>query len=224
MRTGCNPRIKTTMKKRIGIIGLGLTIACLMSSGCASVKSSLDNIGGAAALVDYSIEELDKAYQKWLVQYEEAGGTIGNDTAVVEEAGTDASATDNSVDAILFKYLVWTYGGVAGGTALLSDPRISAFKVSGDKMSFKWDVDLSAWGLGNDEAGALACLFCYVDGEYRGGKFEWISSSRTTRDFGNIRDGYNKWIPSDLDRAEAYIFVVVSKDGKKRSNVVYFEK
>ena len=36
----------------------------------------------------------------------------------------------------------------------------------------------------------------------------------------NVHNGYNGWSKSDFDRAEAYAFVVVSSDGKRRSNVI----
>lgn len=199
---------------------MSLAVTCLIGSGCASIQSAYDNFGGAAALVDYSIEELDKAYQKWLAQYEDAGGTIGNDPAEVEEA----APVEEGIDAVAFSELEWKYGGFSGGSAILSEPRISNIKVSSSGMSISWDVKLSSWGLAESDAGALACLFCKVDGAWRGGKFDWISSSRATRDFKNINSGYNGWSASDFNRATAYAFVVVSKDGKRRSNVAYCVK
>ena len=63
-------------------------------------------------------------------------------------------------------------------------------------------------------------LFCEQDGKWVGGKFDWISTSRTTRDFANIRSGYNGWDPSAISKADRCAFVVVSKDGKRRTNVI----
>ena len=126
-----------------------------------------------------------------------------------------------TVDAVSFDTLQWKYGGFNGSGAKLDVPRISNLSVKSNGLSLTWDVNLSGWGLSNDDwRGALACLFCKVDGVWKGGKMDWISSSRATRDFHNIRDGYNGWDKQAIERADAYAFVVVSADGKRRSNVV----
>jgi hypothetical protein len=66
----------------------------------------------------------------------------------------------------------------------------------------------------------VACLFCYSGGKWVGGKFDWVSTSRRTRDFKNIHEGYHGWSPTVFKNATAYAFVIVSKDGKSRSNVI----
>ena len=53
-----------------------------------------------------------------------------------------------------------------------------------------------------------------------GGKFDWISSSRSTRDFKNIYGGYGGWNLSNVPKTTTAAFVIVSKDGKWRSNIV----
>ena len=68
---------------------------------------------------------------------------------------------------------------------------------------------------------AVACLFVMdEDGRWIGGKFEWISSSRDTREFTNIHDGYNGWSLRDVPNPTEVAFVVFRKDGKKRSNIL----
>jgi hypothetical protein len=74
------------------------------------------------------------------------------------------------------------------------------------------------------DAACLACLFCKLDGRWRGGKFDWISTSRTTRGFENVRDGYGGWRKDAIEAAEAFAFVICSSDGKKRTNVALFAK
>ncbi len=193
-----------------------LAAVALIGSGCASLQTML---------ADIDIEKLDAIYQEWLAKYEAEGGTFGNAVDVVkdkiEEAKEDPAT---SVDAVAFSSLAWSYGGFNGASAALDSPRISNLAVSGSGLSLKWDVGLSVWGLGNKDADAIAALFCRVDGKWRGGKFDWISTSRATRSFTNIKTGYHGWRASDLGNADAYAFVVISKDGKHRSNVITCKK
>ena len=138
-------------------------------------------------------------------------------------ATTTASAASSAVDEVNFSLLQWSYGGFKGGDAKLgSQPRISNLKVSGGGMSYSW-ASGGCENLGaasSTEASCLACLFCHYDGKWIGGKFDWISTSRRTRDFENIESGYNGWSPAVFSRADAYAFVIVSRDGKTRSNVI----
>lgn len=119
--------------------------------------------------------------------------------------------------------LVYCYGGVNGENAI-EDPntQITALTINGGGLSYQWsNGDLSNWGLSHKDAGALACVF-YLgdDGRWYGGKFEWISSSRTTRSFTNINSGYRGWEPSKFHNATKRGFLILSKDGKKRTNFI----
>ena len=121
--------------------------------------------------------------------------------------------------------LHYVYGGVKGENAV-EDPRvrISNLHINGRSgMSYSWNngSSLSAWGLNNDTAGALACIFYQgSNGEWYGGKFDWISASRRTRDFKNLNDGYNGWQPEKFYAAKRHGFLILSSDGKKRSNFI----
>jgi hypothetical protein len=68
----------------------------------------------------------------------------------------------------------------------------------------------------------VACLFVQrSDGKWVGGKFDWISSSRTTRDFNNILDKpYLGWNLNGVPNPCSVVYVVVKADGKKRSNTI----
>lgn len=57
-------------------------------------------------------------------------------------------------------------------------------------------------------------------GAWVGGKFDWISSSRRSRDFVNVYSGYAGWSLADVPNPCQAAFVIVSPDGKKRSNVI----
>ena len=109
---------------------------------------------------------------------------------------------------------------------------IGGLEMSKNGLSFEYDFDLSTWGLeetqyeGGPHGGAIACLFVLDnDGKWVGGKFDWISSSRRTRGFENIygtgpEGAYGGWDLSNVPKSTTAAFVIVSADGKLRSNVI----
>ena len=162
-----------------------------------------------------------------------AGGNKPITTAASQEkeaAGTgagEAAATTAHDDAVNFDILNWDYGGFNGSKASLSSKaRIKNLKVSSSGMSYSWEAggceDLGA--ASRDHADCLACLFVLVGGAWRGGKFDWISTSRQTRDFKNIEGSYNGWPKNSIGNADAYAFVIVGRDAKTRTNVIIFSK
>jgi len=133
------------------------------------------------------------------------------------EAPEDAAAAD----AIDFASLEWKFGGENGSKAALSTPRLSNLKASATSISYKWEKGLDDWGLAKEDAGALACLFVTrLDGSVVGGKFDWVSTSRSSRGLENVLDGYEGWTLADVPATTKIYFVVLSKDCRKRSNVV----
>ena len=154
------------------------------------------------------------------------GGSVPSSSASSAQASTPAatpSASANADDAVDYSLLQWSYGGFKGGNAKLSSKaRIKNLKVSSSGMSYSW-VSGGCADLGcssSTDASCLACLFVLVGGKWVGGKFDWISTSRLTRDFANIKDGYNGWPKDAIGKAEKYAFCIVSKDGKSRTNVI----
>jgi hypothetical protein len=70
-----------------------------------------------------------------------------------------------------------------------------------------------------------ACLFVSRNGSWQGGKFDAISTSRVTRDFKNIYgEGYKGWPTNAVATGTDFVFVIVSKDGSKRTNVIRFKR
>ncbi len=128
-----------------------------------------------------------------------------------------------SKDEVDFASLDFCWGSFSGGKAKLVDGcEIGSLKVSGSGLSYKWAKG-GCEKLGassSTDAACLACLFCKIDGRWKGGKFDWISTSRLTRGFENITDGYNGWQKDAVSKATEYAFVIVSKDGGKRTNVI----
>lgn len=135
---------------------------------------------------------------------------------------TEKASEPASIDEVSYSKLKWTYGGFNGSGAVYKDGVvISSLSVHDSGMSYAWKSgNCEMLGAsGHTNADCLACLFCFVDGEWRGGKFEWISTSRLTRSWHNLH-GYNGWRFSDYENAKEVCFVIVSKNGRKRSNVI----
>lgn len=132
----------------------------------------------------------------------------------------DVPAT--ALDDVFFGEFHWDWGGFDGSKAEKGEVEIAGLKMGRDGLSFNYIEDLSHWGLSHEDyTGALACLFvCDRDGRWVGGKFDWISSSRRTRDFANVFGGYNGWSLFNVPNPTMAAFVIVSVNGKKRSNVI----
>lgn len=134
----------------------------------------------------------------------------------------DKSASEPQAPAAL---LFWRFGGFDGARAV-EDPavRIADLRVSSGGLSYRWETPqgLSAWGLARGQADAIAAAFYWDDarGNWIGGKFDWISTSRTTRDFKNISAGYHGWDSQAFFAARKIAFCIVSRDGARRSNIV----
>lgn len=123
-------------------------------------------------------------------------------------------------DGVSYGSLRWTYGGVNGSGAVQSGVSISGLSMGKNSLSFTYNRNLSAWGYSNGDASALACFFVQKsDGSWVGGKFDWISSSRTSRDLSHTRN-YNGWNLSGVPNPCKCAFVIVDKGLKKRSNVL----
>ena len=143
----------------------------------------------------------------------------------IAETLNHSSTESNTIN---YDELSWCWGGFNGSGAVeTSSAQISNLSVSMNGMSYSWSTGgCEQLGASNrtDASQTLACLFCLIDGEWRGGKFDWISTHRLTRDFHNIETSYHGWDASAISKASAYRFVIVSKDGKTRTNVIEVTK
>lgn len=134
-----------------------------------------------------------------------------------EGSSPPASSFPSSSPVLLFRY-----GGFDGSRAVEDlATQIRDLRVSKDGLSYKWAKgNLRNWGLADTDAGALACAFYWDGSTWVGGKFDWISTSRTSRSFENVRAGYNGWDSAAFFAAKKHGFCIVSKDGKKRTNLL----
>lgn len=120
----------------------------------------------------------------------------------------------------------WCYGGV-NGSGSVEDPncQIENLKISANGMSYRWKdgKTMKAWNeVSPSECTGLACIFYYDENSksWKGGKFDHISSSRTTRDFKNLH-GYNGWNYDAFMAAKKHAFCILSYNNKKRTNIIF---
>ena len=206
---------------------LGDIILGQLNPGCteAQVKNQIKAIlakGRRAVGFEYS----RGPDRKLSIAALEAGAEgVGNwDGGALPTAKEDSVVAPAAEDSVDFSQLDFCWGGFKGASAKLdAKARIFSLSVSSSGMSYKWIAggceQLGASGH-EDYSKTLACLFVLIDGRWRGGKFDWISTSRTSRDFKNVKDGYNGWDKDAIGKASKFAFVIVSSDGKKRTNVI----
>ena len=148
-----------------------------------------------------------------------------NDFGAIDAMGrAGGSATASSVvvsaDEVDFSKLRWTDGGFDGSRAVLSAPCIADLAFSARRVDFKWLVGMESWGYGREQADGVFCLFVEKpDGTWSGGKFEWVSTSRTWRGLENMFEGEYRRDFSGVANPCRTAVVVVSKDRTKRTAV-----
>lgn len=165
--------------------------------------------------------ELDRSPNRSLCEAALAGGAFGVGNW---EGGGIPAAEGVNQDAVVYGSLNWDKGGFDGRKATRRDGvEIADLKIMADGMSYRW-VKGGCEELGapsrTDFSKTLACIF-YIDkaGKWTGGKFDWISTSRTTRDWKNPRGKYDRWNAAEFDAATEFAFVIVGTGGR-RSNVI----
>lgn len=130
--------------------------------------------------------------------------------------------TSNGVDDVDFSKLVW-HGDFDGSRAVLDAPRLSCLTFHGnEEVTFRWDVGMENWGFARgDASGVFSMFFQHADGVWRGGRMEWVSTSRTQRDLANLSDPKFHFDISTLPNpCRGAIVVHNGRAGTKRSNVV----
>jgi hypothetical protein len=194
----------------------------LCMAGCAEIPQVFDPSDEPMRYVVTNVAHRASAIE----HLAQASATLESPVAQAEAEGGKAPSA--GTDAVPFDQLQWLYGGFRGGNAtLVAGCEIGSLKVSSSGMSYKW-VKGGCEQLGASSRTAADCICALFvkgkDGQWRGGKFDWISTSRTTRSFENIKGEYHGWPSDAIETAAAYAFVITSKDGKRRSNVTVSAK
>ena len=195
---------------RAGMVVVVVVILAWLCWGCASL----------GPLVEKGMAELDRQAKKWEEKQ--------NKLPPVEDDPQAAGGLQTGLDAVEYDKLQWLYGGFDGKNAKWDRVTLADFRCDGRSVYYRWAQGLDVWGIPHTEAGgAIFAVFYLRDGKWVGGKMDWVSTSRASRELKhtdvNSKDGaYGTWKQAGFTlpvRGEI-VAVVVSANGARRSNVV----
>lgn len=143
-------------------------------------------------------------------------------------------STPSGADEIDFSSIRW-FGSPSHAKAVTVQDCIISDLVVGSKLTFKYKHGgCEAFGATSksDASYAHACFgYLNAQGIWVMAKADWISTSRTSRDFANVDSGYNHFDAAAFRAAKQYAFCiagVTSAGGGvssgKRSNVIFYLK
>lgn len=118
----------------------------------------------------------------------------------------------------------WCYGGFDGSRARHDARcRISSLRVTNPSgLSLRWLSGIPGdWAKDQNGLVIFALFFQAPDGSWKGGKIDWINAARSTRDLKNPAAGYGGWNWNEYLAAKKHAAVVVSADGRQRSNWIF---
>lgn len=105
-----------------------------------------------------------------------------------------------------------------------NDAQIKDFKMDKKGMSYKWAKGgcESLGAKDKSDAGATLAVCGYSNNgiDYHVTKFDWISTSRTTRSWENVKEHYNGINPDTFFEAPYHCFFICDKHGNYRTNVL----
>ena len=199
---------------------LGIIAAVVFIAGCATYTPlTPEQIDATVAAVTNS-----NAYAEIVAQIRDRE-TQERVIEAIENEGIPL-VIDSAEDAVPFSSLSFTYGGVKGSSCqLVKTARIKNLKADNSDMSYQWEVE-GCEELGASSrtsyAGISACLFVKNSaGQWVGGRFDAISTSRLTRSFKNITgEQYRGWRRDEFYASKEVLFVIISDDCKWRTNVI----
>ncbi len=211
---------------KYGEVVLGqLNLGCTTSQVKSQIKAIL-KLGKRAIGFEYS-RSPDRSL--CLAALEAGAEGVGNwdggslPTATNQEPETGNQEPGTVEDAVDYTLLDWRWGGFSGKNAKLAGARIYNLSITDKGLSYKWisgscsDLDAACT---HKNPCCTCALFCLVGGKWVGGKFEHISTDRTSRGLKNVQEGYGGWDPSALSKAEKYAFVILDDGAKRRTNVI----
>lgn len=175
-----------------------------------------------------AIAELDARDAEWRSKYFEQA--VSNFLAKVESGEITTkpnkdSGKPDSLDQLDFNLFNFTYGGFKANNAVMTDvsPRISNLRFDKRSLYFTYDRGLDGWGFSHSDPGAIcAVFFKNTEGRWVGGKFDWISTSRTSRELKHCttEPTYSNWTMAGIPNPCEAAFVIFDRVGRQRSNVL----
>lgn len=210
-----------------GIVAVAVVagIVAFCCSGCSTLRSIVEN----PTVQDMAMDQLDRLADKWIAKLEKLP-PVEVPPVVTPEPGKPVPPVAAAGDQLPFSSLTWFHnnagfpGGFDGRKAVFDRVTISGMNFNGKSLTFKWDTTLTPWGIPDKQAGAIVCVFFERDGQWVGGKFDWISApDRASRGLEHCDSGkYSNWpaVGIKLPFRGRIAFGVFSADGKRRSNIL----
>lgn len=111
-----------------------------------------------------------------------------------------------------------------GNCRQTTDAQIKDFKMDKKGMSYKWAKGgcESLGAKDKTDAGSTLAICGYSNNgiDYHVTKFDWISTSRTTRSWENVYEHYNGINPDTFFNALYHCFFICDKHGNYRTNIL----
>ena len=111
-----------------------------------------------------------------------------------------------------------------GNCRLNPDALIKDFRMDKKGMGYKWDKggceQLGAKDKGDAGMTLAVCGYSNDGINYHVTKFDWISTSRTTRSWENVYEHYNGINPEVFFNAKHHCFFICDKHGNYRTNIL----
>lgn len=204
--------------KLFAVIVLALTIA----TGCYSVRvQMLDDPPEVHWTGPFSFDTTNK-----LDTTTNLPGHSQNDSAPTNEYISIPSVPNQPVTPEVppIAFQIESFGSPNCSKAKeVSEAQIKDLKISKNGLTYRW-VAGGCEKLGASSASDYSQTLAvagYGDGKtFKAAKFDWISTDRLTRSFENIYDHYNGFDPDKFFSAKHRCFFIMSKDGKKRTNIL----
>lgn len=117
--------------------------------------------------------------------------------------------------------LEWRYGNFKPASDCKEDRELVYVKSDGKSVTFQLPSK-DYWGATHENPTMRCCAFYWDGSKYVGGFWEWQSPDRKNREFTNIKGNYGGWSAGKdaFLNAKRRAFVVCSKDGRHRTNIV----
>ncbi len=204
----------------LAAIAIGAILGLLFSScGCATLPEG-DSWG---AIIRDGYDTVRDIYKWDRAQKGRAKAEASQPTTPEPTPPTSPEPTPSTQDYADYSSFQWRYGGENFSSAAHTGAVAITFKgLSANRIDYSWDRDLSNWGIKDPKAAdAVVCAFIQDStGNWIGGKTDWVSTSRKSRDFNNVYNGYKGWSLSGIPNPTQLALVIVRRDGKERSNVI----
>ncbi len=158
----------------------------------------------------------NKFWSDFVVEYDE--DAVASMYSMAGGGGGEGSGgCDSSATGVSFGDAEWCYGGYTPDS--LSKGSFT-YKVTGGTTNSITSSNGGDWGVASGRNAAfIVCLFVKQSKGWRGGKFDWISQNRTSRDLKNVYSGYGGWCSEGVAKGKPFKACVVDEKGKKWSGM-----